>query len=463
MILPDVLRKQAAEHPDRVAVVVDGIGQMTYGEWDRRSNQLARALELEPGERIGLQFSNDRGLDYLIAYMAIHKAGLVAVPINTKLTGREIAGLIDHSGARLVLGVEAVEPHPDSSEYQVPREPTDLADLLYTSGTTGTPKGVACTHENILFRGSSTLTRMFAGVTFLHSVPLFTFAGTHAMTLICLRGGMTHVLQPRFDPGRFLEILAERKVALSYVVPAMALRLLDEPAAAAGTYGSLRLLMYGTAPMPPDGVRRLAEAFPSTFLLNLYGLTEGGAAVCSLSPMEAAKRPDSLGKPLPPTELKIVDDSGEIAAADEPGEIWMKTAVKPRWYFRDEEATATAWHDGWLKTGDIGYLDADGYLYLVDRKKDLIIAGGHNISAPEVEGVLLEHPAVREAAIVGHPHKTMGEVPRACVVLRQEASPESLEAFLRERLADYKVPRNWTFLDELPRNALGKVLKRELR
>jgi len=474
------LRSRAGDCPDRTAAVVDGISQMTYAEWDARSNGVARTLVAEgvgPGQRVALLFTNADGLDYLVAYMAVHKAGGVAVPLNPKLTPTEVSTLLAHADPVALLHgdatrelVDGLAERPsqvmdgpalrreaasgDGAPFQIPREPSDLADVLYTSGTTGLPKGVACTHENILFRGSSTLTDLFAGVAFLHAVPLFTFAGTHAMTLIALRGGMTHVIAPSFDARRFLELLQEHRVALSYVVPAMALRMLEQTGFEPGSFRKLRVLMYGTASMPPHAVKQLAELFPGTFLINLYGLTEGGAAVCSLSPAEALKRPDSLGKPLPPTEVRIGED----------GEISMRTGVPPRWYYKDEAGTAEVWaEDGWVRTGDIGYLDDDGYLYLVDRRKDLIIAGGHNISAAEVEGALLQHPAVLEAAVVGEPHPVMGEVPRACVVLRHPTASDDLERFMRDRLADYKVPRTYTVLTELPRNALGKVLKRDLR
>jgi len=341
-----------------------------------------------------------------------------------------------------------------------------LADILYTSGTTGTPKGVACTHDNIAFKGASTLSQAFQGARFLHAVPLFTFAGTHAMSLICLRGKMTHVTLPKFDPGVFLEALSGHRVNLCYAVPAMILRCLSHPLMAKGGFDSLKLLMYGTAPMPPHAITALAEQLPQTFLLNLYGLTEGGAAVCSLPPHEALARPNSIGRPLPPTQVRIIDEAGVELPADSVGEICMKTAIRNRWYYKDESATQDTWdQDGWLHTGDLGYLDADGYLYLVDRIKDLIIVGGHNVSAPEVEDVLIAHPAVRDAAVVGMQHPVMGEVPKGFVVLHDGArlSSDEIQDHLKDRLADYKVPREVDVLDELPRNALGKVLKRVLR
>ncbi|MEE2750279.1 MAG: class I adenylate-forming enzyme family protein [Myxococcota bacterium] len=491
MLVPDLLRSAAQAHPERVAVRIDGCGELTYGQWECDSNRFARHLVergIEPGSRVALSFSNLDGLLYLRCWFGIHKAGGVAVPTNPRATARELEHVLAHAEVSLVLAgsesadrlagvlppgavllrrseVEAAWAEGESAEFQVPRPADALADILYTSGTTGLPKGVACTHENITFKGSSELHKYFQGARYLHAVPLFTFAGSHAMTLMCLRGCMTQVIQPAFEPGRFLEILAEQKAALSYAVPTMLLRCLEHPRLLEGGFDGLRLLMYGTAPMPPAAIQKLAQHFTGTFLVNLYGLTEGGAAVCTLPPQEALARPDSIGKPLPPTELKIVDEAGEELEAGLSGEICMKSVSTGRSYFRDEGATQKAWRDGWLHTGDIGYLDGDGYLYLVDRKKDLIIVGGHNVSAPEVEAALLDHPDVAEAAVIGLEHPGMGAVPRAFVVCRGEVSthPEELQAFLEERLVSYKVPRTYTFVDELPRNALGKVLKRELR
>ncbi len=483
MLVPDLLRHQASTNPQRLAVVIDGHGEMSYAAWETRSNRLARhlvAAGISPGDRVAIRLPNDRGIAYLVAYMATHKAGAVAVPLNTQLVGAEVQHILAHCEAVALLGLgipnlpasvlhlgpEDLDPAGEDSTFQVPRQGSDLADVLYTSGTTGFPKGVACSHESITYKASSQLHTLFDGATLLHALPLFTFAGTHAMTLIAIRGGMTQLVQPAFDAHRFLELITENRVSLAYAVPAMVLRCLDQPRIQDGGFESLRLLMYGTAPMPPAGIRGLAKHFSQTFLINLYGLTEGGAAVCSLPPQEALARPESIGKPLPPTEVRIVTETGEMAPEGESGEIQLRAPAPSRSYFHDDAATADTWtEDGWLRTGDVGRLDADGYLYLVDRIKDLIIVGGHNISAPEVEGVLMEHPGVQDVAVVALPHPKMGEVPRACVVIRPGASatPEELQAFAEDRLASYKVPRRYDFMAELPRNALGKVLKRELR
>lgn len=488
MLVIKLLEEAAAEVPQRKALVVVGGDEMTYQQWNERAQRIGHhllQLGLKPGDRVGLLMDNVDAAVYLSTYVGIHRAGGVAVPCNTYFTPAELQHVIAHSGAKLVVHGEAHTGRAPSDVQQlstasvrrlwddglVPsvetmRSGDDLADILYTSGTTGTPKGVACTHDNIAFKGASTLSQAFEGARFLHAVPLFTFAGTHAMSLICLRGRMTHLTLAKFDAGQFLGALAEHRVNLCYAVPAMILRCLSHPTMAQGGFESLKLLMYGTAPMPPQAITQLAGKLPQTFLLNLYGLTEGGAAVCSLPPHEALARPNSIGRPLPPTEVRIIDEAGSILAATEVGEICMKSTIRNRWYYKDEAATENTWDkDGWLHTGDLGYLDADGYLYLVDRIKDLIIVGGHNVSAPEVENVLIAHPAVQDAAVVGMEHPVMGEVPKGFVVLHPGAtlSPDEIQDYLKDKLAPYKVPREVEVLETLPRNALGKVLKRVLR
>jgi len=339
-----------------------------------------------------------------------------------------------------------------------------LADILYTSGTTGEPKGVACSHASVTFGDVGRMKRL-AGGTFVHAVPLHTFAGTHAMMLLPLKAGMRQLALPRFDALRFCELLHSESANVAYAVPSMLLLMLPHLDGQSPP-PALLAMMYGTAPMPPVAIARLSELLPTTRLINLYGLTEAGAAACSLPPGEALARPSSIGKPVPPTELRVVGDDGVEATPGSAGEIWMRVPAPPRSYLGDEAATAATWtDDGWLKTGDIGYADEDGYLYLVDRKKDLIIRGGFNISAPEVEGVLCACPGVLEVAVVGVEHPVLGEDTCAFVVLRdgESVSAQQLEAFARERLADFKVPRRYELVEALPRNALGKVLKRELR
>ena len=370
-------------------------------------------------------------------------------------------GPADDAWSDIVAGPEV----PDS---QVPRDPDDLADILYTSGTTGSPKGVTATHANILASGGggALLGQLFGGGTFLHAIPLFTFAGAHGMQYIPIRARMTSVVMPRFDARRYLELAAEHQVALTFVVPSMVQLLLADEGIEDADLSSLKMMMFGTAPMPLPALQQIGERLPDTILINVYGLTEGGGAICALPPGEARKRPGAIGKPVPPTELRIVRPDGTLCDVHEAGEVEMRTPTR-RSYYRNEEATGRTWTaDGWLRTGDMGFVDDDGYVVLSGRNKDVIVRGGFNVHPPEVEGVLCEHPAVREAAVVGMPHPVLGEDVVAFVVLTRHRGTDMVDALrarCHERLADYKRPRSYHVVDTLPRNALGKVLKRVLR
>lgn len=500
MLAADVLRTLAEGETDRIAIDVDGHAQISYGDWERRSNRLARGLielGVEPGDRVGIRLSNASGVDYLVAYFGCQKSGATAVPINTRLAPREAAYIIDHAEPRVVLAhAEAradlasmvgqtqtapklvmlegarseswnsLEAAQSDEAIQIDRTGDDIADILYTSGTTGRPKGVASTHADVGALANGMGGKIFAGSTFLHAFPMHTFAGTHGMTMLALSGGMTTLIQPKFHAERFLELIGDRGVNLVYVAPAMILLMLRSPVLGKHRSDSLRLILYGSAPMPPDAIPRLAKAFPGAMQANVYGLTEGGSAACSLSPEEAMARPGSIGKPYPPAEVSVRDDAGNEVSPGTHGEIWLRSGGPRRRYFKDDRATSETWTaDGWLKTGDVGHVDAAGFLYLDDRKKDVIVRGGHNVYPAEVEAALLEHPDVVEAAVVGIDHDVLGEDVKAFVVVQpgRELSDETLAEFLKERVADYKVPRQVDRLSELPRNAMGKVLRRVLR
>jgi len=508
--IPELLVNRAKKSPDQVAVIVDGAGteenRMTYREWDRKTNIMAREIYLSgiaPGDRVAILFSNRESIAFLIAYFAIHKAGGVVVPVNTRLTASEINYILSNSGAVGMIAESLLLPileearaelpaepwliqkglrprdgehrwqdwdelleQGDPSPFLIQREPGDLADIIYTSGTTGFPKGVACNHSNIVSLGmNSKLDAVYGGKSYLHAIPYFTFAGLHMMLLFPVKAGMTSIVQAKFNAKGFLALIEEHRVVMTYAVPSMLLLMLDEEDIGKRDYSSLGSLMYGTAPMPADGIRKLATFFKQARLTNIYGLTEGGGARCSLSPSEAIERPGSIGKPAKGVGLKIVTETGAQAKPNELGEIRMRSDSR-RSYFNNEEATEKTWTaDGWLKTGDMGYVDADGYLYLAGRNKDMIIRGGFNVYPVEIEGVLHEHPSVLEAAVVGVPHKILGEDVKAFIVLRRgsEATEDTIKTFCAGRLADYKSPKQIEFILELPRNALGKVLKRMLR
>lgn len=506
--LVDQIRRMVGLVPDERAFVdLDAGRALTFREWHSASNRLARGLAargLSKGDRVALYLPTSDALAFVVAYAAIHKAGGVAVPTNTRLTSREVRHVLAHAeitGAvtspvfaeqfghareeldslkfSVVTGPAGPEApgagdvawddafDEDDADFQVPLDAANLADIMYTSGTTGLPKGVAVTHNNVAMIPNSE--PQWTGNGWIHSSPLFTFAGI-GFIYNPMKMGMVSLYQAKFDAGRWIEYVERERPPFAFIVPAMAQLIADHERFAPVEDGgadlsSLQLVSVGSAPLPFEVLRRVQERIPNASVSNSYGMTEAGAAYCVMPPGESLKRKGSVGLPLPPAELRIVDEDGNMLSGEEEGELFIRTPGKQRAYYRDPEATAAAWEDdGWLHTGDLAKFDPDGYLYIVGRKKDVIIRGGHNIHAGDVEAVLYEHPAVLEAAVFGVPHPVLGEDVAAAVVLRPAArmQPVDLVNFCDDRLADYKVPRKLAFVTELPRNATGKVVKREL-
>jgi acyl-CoA synthetase (AMP-forming)/AMP-acid ligase II len=498
-LLTDHLRAMAATFPDQLGYRVIDSGDMSYGQWEAESNRLARGLVargVTKGDRVALYLKAEEALRFMVAYAAIHKAGAVAVPTNIRLTDSELERLLGHAEVKVMLTdaelapaaqrvaaglptVHAVLTAPpldsgepwswgeaggdDSSEFQVTLESEDLADILYTSGTTGLPKGVAIRHRNVaLIPGAPNPS--YSGNSWLHSSPLFTFAGI-GFIYNPMQLGLFGVFQPRFDAGRWLQIVPELKPQFVFLVPSMAQLIVTHEAFSGADLSSIQICAVGSSPLAPSTLRALQERMPEAAVSNSYGMTEAGPAFCSMPKGEALKRIGSVGQPMPPLEVRILDDEGKELATGEIGEAVLRMEGRQREYYRNEEATAGVWRDGWLYSGDLARLDEDGYLYIVGRKKDVIIRGGNNIHAVDIEAVLLDHPEVIEAGVVGIPHQVLGEDVAAVVVLATSSTltPDELRDFLAERLADYKVPRRIEFTDELPRNATGKILKEKLR
>jgi len=424
----------------------------------------------------------------------VHKAGAVAVPTNTRLTARELEQVLAHSGAvaaftgaettdalasvagslpALGWKVTSVDPAPagfvswsdagppDASAPEVDIDGDDLADIMYTSGTTGRPKGVVVRHRNAAMIPNGVPN--WTGDGWLHASPLFTFAGI-ASVYNPMKLGMTGLYMPRFDAGAWLGVVEKHRPAAMFMVPAMAQLLIDHERWSEADMTSVLMATVGSAPLPSETFRRLREKMTQAWVSNNWGMTEAGSAYCSLPPEEAERRVGSVGRPVAPVQVRIVDDDGRELPTGEVGELLVSNPGQEREYFGDPEATASTWRDGWLHTGDLARLDGDGYLYIVGRKKDVIIRGGNNIHASDVEAALLEHPAVADVAVAGVPHDVLGEDVAAWVVLdpHRSADPAELQAFLAEQLADYKVPRRYTIVAELPRNATGKVMKHHL-
>ena len=512
------LAAMAERYPDEVAFRVIGDGHLTFGQWDREANRLARGmagLGIGRGDRVAIRLAADNALRWVIAYAAIHRSGGVAVPLDPRLAPAEIGrmfvhahvvaqvaddervddavadafgGLDDRFPLEVVIDASrgdsgptgALPPPPggapgarprcirwdqalddDGSAYQVPVDDDDLADIMFTSGTTGRPKGVVVRHAN-----ASTVPNgapWWSGQYWLHASPLTTFAGL-AFVYTPMKLGMGCAYQPRFDADRWLDFIESDRPQALFLVPSMVQLLLGHPRFEEVDFSSVAICSVGSAPLAPAAIDRLQARMPDAVVSNNYGMTEAGSVYCVMPKGEAVRRPGSVGKPVPPAEVRCVGADGQ-AAADGFGEIELRIPGRPREYFEDPEATAATWVDGWLRTGDIGRIDEDGYLYIVGRAKDVIIRGGSNVYAVDVENVILSHPGVEEAAVIGVPHEVLGEDLAAIVVVRPgwDLDAEALRRHCLPVLAAYKVPRRWEFVDGLPRNPAGKVLKQELR
>jgi len=484
LTIPDLLRKRAAEAPHSTALIVDGRGSMSYGEWDARSNAIARGLAgrgVVAGDRIALFFENSEWLEFAVAYFAALKAGAIAVPLSSRFTGPELAAILDRSAATGVIWgknapdghrwqatVAQLEQRQSSEPFGVDVLPADVAEILYTSGTTGLPKGVACRHMHV----AQPLTqqavwpppwwRACAGGVYLHMNAVSTAAGQLRLFEPLGRTGMTTLALPIFDPGRFCQLAAEHHAAIVQLVPATATAILDSGALGHHDLSAVRVVSLGCAPLPTALVPRLAAAFPAARLVNMYELTEARYAGTSF--VYDGTRAASVGRPRGATQLAVTDATGSGLPPGAVGEIRLRwRGLRPQHYFRDAQATASVFVNGWTRTGDVGYLDDDGYLYLTDRLKDVIIKGGMNISTVEVENALRKHPYVTDCAIVGIPDESYGEEVAAAIVSHQPLSLRDLRGFLGAELAAHKIPTKLLRLTELPRNRSGKILKSDLR
>lgn len=470
--------KVRAEHQARDIAHDDTRRVLTFADWDREADEVGGGLAaagLRSGERVFLPISNQRAVEMAIAVMAVLRAGGIAVPVNPRLAEKEIADYADLVQPRFALtdipgklagltlahawNVDAMPRDIGALPDQAGLDPNADAEILGTSGTTGKIKGVVVSHPDLLGRVDG-LTRDRNAST-LHALP-FTGSGGNLGTMTApIRGGATTITQPVFEPRGFLRLASERKATTLYLVPSMLRLILDLPDAAAFDLSATQWLLSGTAPLPHDSVVRAFELWPHIRLRNSYGMSEGGAGLSTRS-RESVLKPGCVGR-LPPN-MELRGDDGLAAKPGEVGEIWGRQA-NPRRYWNDPEATAAAFLDGWTKTGDLGYVDPDGDLIICGRSKELIIRGGYNITPLEIETVLHDHPAVKDAAVVGIDHPVLGEDVAAAVTLRPGAvaTVEALQAWCRERLADNKVPRTLLILDQLPHNQSHKVLKRELK
>jgi len=465
--LATTLVESALDKPDKFACrTLDR--DISYAELDDQSGRFAAALlaeGLERGDRVAVQLPNVP--EFIVAYYGILKAGCVMVPMNPLLTEPETAYLIGHSGARkhvddageVVAMCEAAKFVADTAAT----EPQDAAVIIYTSGTTGRPKGAELSHFQ-LYMSCTVASETFGAVpedVTLAALPLFHIYGLSCALNSSVRYGATISLVRRFEFPAVLDAMEKHRVSVSLGVPTMyhALLMAD---LGDRDLSAFRVASCGGAPMP----KALIEGFEQKFgvaVLEGFGMSETGAAGFVNRP--DARRVGSIGTPLWGVQARIDGTEGRTGA-EHVGELLIKGHVVMTGYHDDPDATGQTIVDGWLHTGDLGYVDDEGFYYIVDRIKDMIIRGGFNIYPREVEEVLYRHPAIREAAVLGRPDERLGEEIVAVIVLKPDAgevSAEQITEFCRESLVRYKVPREIRFVDQLPRNASGKVLKRELR
>jgi acyl-CoA synthetase (AMP-forming)/AMP-acid ligase II len=456
---------------------------MSYGDWEKRSNAIARnlvRLGVAVGDRVATFFENVEWLDFAAAYFGVLKAGAVAVPLSSRFTGRELSSIVDRCASVGVIGgasqpeapgwaatVAELEKGESGEAFQVPVAAESLAEVLYTAGTTGLSKGVACRHlhavRTLIDPGwPPAWWRACAGGVCVHASAVSTAAGQLRLLEPLGPLRMTALALPVFDPRRLCGLLAENSAAVVQLVPSMAASILDSGAERGHDLSAVRVVSLGCAPLPTPLVPRLSAAFPRARLVNLYELTEARHAGTALLYGEAPA--SSVGTPRGVTRVRVTTETGGELPPGVVGEVRLRwPGLPPQHYFRDAEATASVFVDGWTRTGDAGYLDETGHLYLVDRLKDVIIKGGLTIGSLEVENALCEHKDVADCAVFGFPDRVHGENLAAALVLRQPVTFRDLRDFLLPRLAPHKIPTRYVRLDALPRNTSGKVVKSQLR
>ncbi|MEX2557070.1 MAG: long-chain fatty acid--CoA ligase [Actinomycetota bacterium] len=473
-----------------------------YAELDREIERAAggfAALGIRPGDRVGVLVHNVP--QFIYAYQGLARAGAVTIPLNTMYTADEVSFILADADARAVVVSEPLVGTVDGirdtlamlehvvvagsaapvgamtweqmlgrAAGDVPAfdpSPDDLAVLAYTSGTTGRPKGAMLTHANLLANmdqmSQAQLLAEAEDDVVLLALPMFHIYALNVILGLTMRAGATAVLMERFDAVGSLEAVERHGVTVLFGAPPMFIAWLNTPGVERYDLSKVRLAVSGAAPLPGAVLEDFRRKLGIT-IWEGYGLTETAPGVTSNAMGEEAK-PGSIGKALPGVEVRIIDASGDDVEDGDPGEILVRGPNVFRGYWRQDEATSEVIRDGWFHTGDVGYADSDGYIFLVDRKKDLIIVSGFNVYPREVEDAIFRHPKVAEAAVVGIPHPYTGEAVKAFVVLKpgESTTEEEILEFCRRSLARFKCPQVVEFVKELPHLPTGKVLRRLLR
>ena len=490
MNLASILIESTASDAEHVALKLDDV-EVTYGQLDAGSALMAGLLSekgISPGDRVGIMLPN---VPYFaVCYYGALRAGAAVVPMNVLLKRREAEFYLRDSEAKVLLawhgfaedaeagagdaGVECILVKPGEFEQLLgaatpqpvvaEADDSDTAVILYTSGTTGTPKGAELTHAN-LKRNCEIALGLFglgAETVTLGALPLFHSFGQTCGLNATIAGGGTLSLIPRFDPGKALEIIQRDRINVFEGVPTMYNAILHHPEPESFDTSTLAVCVSGGSAMPVELMHGFEEKFGCK-VLEGYGLSET-SPVASFNHPDRERKAGSIGTPVDGVEMKLVDDEGEDVPAGEVGEIVIRGHNVMKGYWNRPDATAEAIRDGWFHTGDMATIDEDGYFFIVDRKKDMIIRGGYNVYPREIEEVLYEHPAVREVAVVGVPHDELGEEVGAAVALKDgaEATPDELRDHVKGQVAAYKYPRLVWLVDDLPKGPTGKILKREI-
>jgi len=498
----DVVEAGFRRYPDKVAIVYDG-KTYTYRDLDEKSLRFANALRrigIEKGDKVSLLMTNSA--DYMFAYFGIIRSGAVVVAVNYRLAAPELRYIIGHSDSRIVVmdneyyeiikGIEVDLPlvkHLIVRESPAPSDTLCFSELVetaksqdleldlyeddpvamyYSSGTTGKPKGAIITQKNWAFTAETFCESMEFQPHDIYLIvfPMFHIVFEYVMALVHASSAM--VIQKVFDVEEVLKTIAREKITVFWGSPAMYILMLNSALFQRYDLSSLRIMIYGGAIMPEETIKNLVDSVKGAQLWNAYGITECSGH-CTFLPGEFCyTKRGSVGKSnsFRGVSIRVVDDDGRPVRANTVGEVFIRGPNIMKAYYKDSEKTAEAIDsDGWFHSGDLARVDEEGYIYIVDRKKDMIVRGGENVYPAEIENVLFEHPGILEAAVIGIPHKVLGEDQKAFVVLKEGVHLEAkeIEKYCRKNLASYKVPRIIEFINALPRNAAGKVLKDKLR
>ncbi|MEV4490020.1 class I adenylate-forming enzyme family protein [Micromonospora coxensis] len=481
LTVPGLLRARAERNPTRTAIMDSRGGRLSFAEWQRDAHAVARSLSrhgVRRGDRVALLYDDD-WCGYAVAFCGVVAAGAAAVPVSASLSPVQLHDVLRRVGVTAVLHQDG-SPVPDGTWWSAcgsdliaagtsvgngdleSPEPGDVAQIVCTSGSTGEPKDVAASHANLCHgQMPDPRPRRYAhSQMMVHAFPIGTNAG-QMMLIEALTAAPTLLCAGRFDADRFCALIAQHGVGTVFLVPSMAAELLRSQAHRRHDLSCVRLLSSSAAALPPATARGLAEAFGQAVLVNYYTSTE--AVPAQISMIVDPERPEALGRPVSSHDLRITDDLGRDLPTGVVGEVWLRSDAPPRAYLGDPSGSAAVFRDGWVRMGDLGRLDSDGFLILVDRESDVIKSGALKVSTLRIEAALQEHPAVAEAAAVGVPHPVMGAVPAAVVRLDHPVELDEVRDFLSTRLSRAELPVRLLVVDHLPRNATGKPVKPEIR